>query len=139
MTPAVLRRWKAWRGLRQFATTTNRRLADTHRITFSAIQPTGVPHVRASTRQYQALLLLTFLKLGNFLGALRNWVELQRDAKPEDALIFAIAGWHALTLPQDPRALSASRRDMLAVLLSIGLNPRRTTIFHQDEVWPFLR
>ncbi|KAI0085947.1 tryptophanyl-tRNA synthetase [Irpex rosettiformis] len=85
------------------------------RIVFSGIQPTGTPH------------------LGNFLGALQNWVKLQRDAQPEDDMIFSIVGWHSLTLPQDPKALSIARRDMLAVLLAIGLDPQKSTIFHQDE------
>ncbi|KAI0695106.1 tryptophanyl-tRNA synthetase [Cerioporus squamosus] len=85
------------------------------RVVFSGIQPTGIPH------------------LGNLLGALLNWVKLQRDAAPEDQLIYSIVGWHALTLPQDPKALSAARRDMLAVLLAVGLDPKRSVIFHQDE------
>ncbi|KZT11153.1 tryptophanyl-tRNA synthetase [Laetiporus sulphureus 93-53] len=85
------------------------------RVVFSGVQPTGIPH------------------LGNFLGALLNWVKLQQDAKPDDQLIFSIAGWHALTLPQDPKALSAARREMMAVLLAIGLDPERSVIFHQDE------
>ncbi|KAH9857480.1 tryptophanyl-tRNA synthetase [Lenzites betulinus] len=85
------------------------------RVVFSGIQPTGTPH------------------LGNLLGALLNWVKLQRDAAPEDQLIYSIVGWHALTLPQDPKALSAARSDMLAVLLAVGLDPKRSIIFHQDE------
>ncbi|TCD64686.1 Tryptophan--tRNA ligase, mitochondrial [Steccherinum ochraceum] len=85
------------------------------RIVFSGIQPTGIPH------------------LGNYLGALLNWVRLQQDAGPEDRLIFSIVGWHALTLPQNPRELSNARRDALAVLLAIGIDPKRSILFHQDE------
>lgn len=73
-------------------------------------------------------------QLGNMLGALLNWVKLQRDAAPDDQLIYSIVGWHALTLPQDPKGLSVARRDMLAVLLAVGLDPKRSIIFHQDEV-----
>lgn len=73
------------------------------------------------------------VQLGNFLGALQNWVKLQQDASPEDELVFSIVGWHSLTLPQDPKQLSIARRDLLAALLAIGLDPRRSTIFHQDE------
>ncbi|TFY73497.1 hypothetical protein EWM64_g10515, partial [Hericium alpestre] len=51
---------------------------------------------------------------GNYFGALANWVKLQRDAAPEDQLIFSVVGWHALTLPQDPKTLLAARMDMLA-------------------------
>ncbi|KAI0345014.1 tryptophanyl-tRNA synthetase [Trametopsis cervina] len=85
------------------------------RIIFSGIQPTGTPH------------------LGNFLGALQNWVKLQRDSTSQDKLLFSIVGWHSLTLPQDPKTLSLARRDMLAALLAIGLDPNRSIIFHQDE------
>ncbi|EGN96406.1 hypothetical protein SERLA73DRAFT_186141 [Serpula lacrymans var. lacrymans S7.3] len=85
------------------------------RVVFSGIQPTGIPH------------------LGNYLGALSNWVKLQKNAGPEDELIFSIVGWHALTLPQDPVALRAARSDMLSVLLAIGIDPNRSIVFHQDQ------
>jgi tryptophanyl-tRNA synthetase len=73
-------------------------------------------------------------QLGNYLGALSNWVKLQKTAAPEDELLFAIVGWHALTLPQDPKTLSDSRMDMLAILLAIGIDPKRSIVFHQDQV-----
>ncbi|KIM87337.1 hypothetical protein PILCRDRAFT_3829 [Piloderma croceum F 1598] len=85
------------------------------RVVFSGIQPTGIPH------------------LGNYLGALSNWVKLQKTAAPEDELLFSIVGWHALTLPQDPKTLSDSRMDMLATLLAIGIDPKRSILFHQDQ------
>ncbi|KAI5997248.1 hypothetical protein F5J12DRAFT_339576 [Pisolithus orientalis] len=85
------------------------------RVIFSGIQPTGVPH------------------LGNYLGALSNWVKLQKTADPDDTLLFSIVGWHALTLPQDPAVLRSARDDMLAVLLAIGLDPERSVLFHQDH------
>jgi tryptophanyl-tRNA synthetase len=73
--------------------------------------------------------------LGNYLGALSNWVDLQNEAKTtNDELIFFIVGLHAITLPQNPKQLLLERRDMLATLLAIGLNPHRCTIFHQDQV-----
>jgi tryptophanyl-tRNA synthetase len=61
-------------------------------------------------------------------------VKLQGDAAPRDELIFSVVGWHALTLPQDPKQLASARMDMLAVLLAIGINPDRSIIFHQDHV-----
>ncbi|KAI6145100.1 hypothetical protein BKA82DRAFT_4170068 [Pisolithus tinctorius] len=85
------------------------------RVVLSGIQPTGIPH------------------LGNYLGALSNWVKLQKTAEPDDTLLFSIVGWHALTLPQDPAVLRSSRDDMLAVLLAIGLDPERSILFHQDH------
>ncbi|KAF8061760.1 tryptophanyl-tRNA synthetase [Lyophyllum atratum] len=106
--------------LNQFSRTTRRAFsapsnAPVGRVIFSGIQPTGVPH------------------LGNYLGALSNWVKLQKTAAPEDELLFSIVGWHALTLPQDPDTLAASRRDLLATLLAIGLDPKRSILFHQDH------
>ncbi|KAF8638851.1 hypothetical protein AX17_001908 [Amanita inopinata Kibby_2008] len=86
------------------------------RVIFSGIQPTGIPH------------------LGNYLGALSNWVKLQNSAQPGDELLFSIVGWHALTLPQHPKELSRSRTDMLATLLAIGIDPNRSVVFHQDHV-----
>ncbi|KAG9102854.1 Tryptophan--tRNA ligase, mitochondrial [Ceratobasidium sp. 370] len=82
---------------------------------FSGIQPTGIPH------------------LGNYLGALVNWVSLQRNAAPNDRLYFSIVGLHALTLPQDPVKLRRERLDLLATLLAVGLDPRRSVIFCQDQ------
>ncbi|KAI0046940.1 tryptophanyl-tRNA synthetase [Auriscalpium vulgare] len=86
------------------------------RVIFSGIQPTGIPH------------------LGNYFGALANWVKLQRDAAPDDELLFSVVGWHALTLPQDPQALLAARTTMMALILAVGIDPKRSIVFHQDEV-----
>jgi len=68
------------------------------------------------------------------LGALLNWVKLQHEAEPQDDLLYMIVGWHALTLPQNSKQLAASRWDMLATLLAIGLDPKKSIIFHQDHV-----
>lgn len=75
------------------------------------------------------------MQIGNYLGALQNWVRMQRDADPQDKLIFSIVGWHALTLPQNPQSLLEARNDMLATLLAIGLDPEKSIIFHQDQVY----
>ena len=89
----------------------------THRrVIVSGIQPTGVPH------------------LGNYLGALSNWLELQRSAGPDDELYFFTAGLHAITVPQKPAQLHDDRRNLFAILIAIGLDPQRCTIFHQDQV-----
>ncbi|KXN80724.1 Tryptophan--tRNA ligase, mitochondrial [Leucoagaricus sp. SymC.cos] len=93
-----------------------RRSIHSKHVVLSGIQPTCVPH------------------LGNYLGAVSNWVKLQETADPQDGLLFMIVGWHALTLPQDPKRLAAERWDMLATLLAIGLDPKRSIIFHQDHV-----
>lgn len=86
------------------------------RVIFSGIQPTGVPH------------------LGNYLGALRQWVKLQNEATPDTTLLFSIVDLHAITIKQDPIDLSRRRKEMLASLLAVGLDPKRSIIFAQSSV-----
>jgi tryptophanyl-tRNA synthetase len=80
------------------------------------------------------VLTLTLTQLGNYFGALANWVRLQDAAAPDDKLFFSVVGWHALTLPQDPKALLEARTTMIALILASGVDPRRSIVFHQDEV-----
>src|ERR1700751_5927387 len=79
---------------------------------FSGIQPTGNLH------------------LGNYLGAIRNWVVLQNDYE----CIFCIVDLHALTQPQDPAELRASTREVTAAYIAAGINPEHCTIFNQSMV-----
>ncbi|MHA1569537.1 MAG: tryptophan--tRNA ligase [Alphaproteobacteria bacterium] len=79
---------------------------------FSGIQPTGNLH------------------LGNYLGAIRNWVALQNDYD----CIFCIVDLHAVTAPQDPDALRAQTREVTAAYLAAGIDPERATIFNQSMV-----
>jgi tryptophanyl-tRNA synthetase len=78
---------------------------------FSGIQPTGVAH------------------LGNDLGAIRNYVRLQREYEA----IYCIVDYHALTGTHDPDLLRARTRDMAASLLSLGLDPEQCTLFVQSH------
>ena len=73
-------------------------------------------------------------QLGNYLGALKNWVKLQDTAESGDRIYYSVVGLHAITLPQQPDALRKDREDILATLLAVGLDPQRCTIFHQDQV-----
>jgi tryptophanyl-tRNA synthetase len=79
---------------------------------FSGIQPTGNLH------------------LGNYLGAVRNWVALQRQYE----CIFCIVDLHALTLPQDPKELPAHTREVTAAYIAAGIDPERCIIFNQSTV-----
>ena len=79
---------------------------------FSGIQPSGVP------------------TLGNYLGALRNWVRLQEGHE----CIFSIVDLHAITVWQEPRALAAQTREMAASLIACGIDPARHILFHQSAV-----
>lgn len=85
-------------------------------VIFSGIQPTGIPH------------------LGNYLGALRKWVQLQDQAAPDTKLLFSIVDLHALTVAPDHVQLRRWRVETLAALLAVGLNPERCTIFFQSDV-----
>lgn len=79
---------------------------------FSGIQPTGDLH------------------LGNYLGAIRNWVKLQRDFE----CIFCIVDLHAITVPQDPTALRNATREVTAAYIASGLDPQGCIIFNQSMV-----
>ena len=106
------------------------------RIVFSGIQPTGIPHVGCAftNRGYVHANVDPLRQLGNYFGALTNWVKLQSTAAPGDKLFFSVVGWHALTLPQDPNLLSEARTTMMALILASGIDAQRSIVFHQDEV-----
>ncbi|TPX67653.1 tryptophan---tRNA ligase [Spizellomyces sp. 'palustris'] len=84
--------------------------------TLSGIQPTGVPH------------------LGNYLGALANWVRLQDSRSADSHVLYSIVDLHALTVPQDPIVLRRNVRDMAASLLACGIDPKRSVLFRQSKV-----
>ena len=79
---------------------------------FSGAQPTGNVH------------------LGNYLGALRNWVALQREYES----IFSIVNLHAVTLPQDPKILAEKTRELARIYLAVGIDPDVSTVFVQSDV-----
>jgi tryptophanyl-tRNA synthetase len=79
---------------------------------FSGIQPTGEVH------------------LGNYLGAVRRWV----DAQHTDEAIHCIVDLHALTLPQDPAELRAKVIELTQILVAAGLDPEVTILFAQSQV-----
>jgi tryptophanyl-tRNA synthetase len=67
---------------------------------------------------------------GNYLGALRQWVDLQEDHAP----FFFIADLHAITVEQDPKVLRERTRRAAAQLLAMGIDPERSAIFVQSQV-----
>jgi tryptophanyl-tRNA synthetase len=79
---------------------------------FSGIQPTGNIHI------------------GNYLGALRNWVALQEDYD----CIYCVVDLHAITVPQDPATFPADRHDAAKVLLAMGVDPSRSLLYFQSRV-----
>ena len=84
---------------------------------FSGIQPSGVP------------------TLGNYLGAIRNWVALQRDHE----CIWCVVDLHAITAWQDPKQLAIQTREMAAALLACGLDPKNHILFPQSAVHAHVR
>ena len=80
---------------------------------FSGVQPTGNLH------------------LGNYLGAIRNWVHLQQDY--EDCL-FCVVDLHAITVWQDPAQLRASTREVAAAMIAAGIDAEKSVIFNQSQV-----
>jgi tryptophanyl-tRNA synthetase len=83
----------------------------TRRI-FSGIQPTGNLH------------------LGNYLGAIRNWVHLQDSFD----CIYCVVDLHAITVPQDPIELQKNTREVTASCLASGIDPVRSVLFNQSRV-----
>ena len=79
---------------------------------FSGAQPTGNIH------------------LGNYLGALRNWVALQHEYES----FFCIVNLHAITARQDPKLLAEKTRELARVYLAVGIDPAISTIFVQSDV-----
>lgn len=79
---------------------------------FSGVQPTGNIHI------------------GNYLGALKQFVELQI----ENEGIYCIVDLHSITVPQDPKVLKSNILDVAALYLSVGLDPKRSIVFIQSDV-----
>jgi tryptophanyl-tRNA synthetase len=82
----------------------------------SGIQPTGQLH------------------LGNYLGAIRNWVAMQDRLGPKDQAYFFIADLHAITVHQPPADLRQATREIAAALMAAGIDPARSILFHQSQV-----
>ena len=74
------------------------------------------------------------MTLGNYLGAIKNFVDLQNSTEEQDFLVF-VADLHAITVPQDPKELRANIRSLVAVYLASGLDPEKVTLFIQSEVF----
>ncbi len=74
------------------------------------------------------------LTLGNYLGAIKNFVKFQEDLKEGDELFVFIADLHAITVPQDPTKLRDNIKKLAALYLACGLDPSKSTLFIQSEV-----
>jgi len=90
--------------------------AGPQRRIFSGIQPTGRKH------------------LGNYIGAIRQYVAGQESAGPEEEAIYCIVDLHATTVGYDPAVLRERLYDTTAILLAAGLDPERCVLFRQGDV-----
>ena len=81
---------------------------------FSGVQPTGNLH------------------LGNYLGAIKNFVDLNNDN--DNKCIFCVVDLHAITVKQDPKELKNNIRETVATFIASGINPKRSIIFNQSSV-----
>jgi len=79
---------------------------------FSGVQPSGNLHI------------------GNYLGAIKNWVKMQNDFES----IFCIVDLHAITVPQDPEELRKKTLEIAKIYLACGIDPTKSTIFVQSHV-----
>ncbi|MCQ2750758.1 tryptophan--tRNA ligase [Helicobacter pylori] len=79
---------------------------------FSGIQPTGQIH------------------LGNYLGAIKHWVEMQDEYEN----LFCVVNSHAITLPIDPKFLKFQTYELVKLLLACGISPKQSGLFIQSEV-----
>ena len=79
---------------------------------FSGVQPTGNIHI------------------GNYLGALKQFVELQE----ENECIYCIVDMHSITVPQDPKELRKNTLDVAALYLAVGVDPSKSIVFVQSDV-----
>ena len=79
---------------------------------FSGVQPSGVLHI------------------GNYLGAIKNWVDLQKDYR----CIFCVVDLHAITIPQNPHELKKKTLEAAKIYLAAGIDPKKSIIFVQSHI-----
>lgn len=85
-------------------------------IIFSGVQPSGS------------------IMLGNYLGAIKNWVQLQNESKDQCQSIFCIVDLHAITIKQDPEHLRKMTYELLALYIASGIDPNKSMLFAQSQV-----
>ena len=81
---------------------------------FSGVQPTGNLH------------------LGNYLGAIKNFVDLNNDNQNE--CIFCVVDLHAITVNQNPKDLKSNIHETVATFVASGIDPKKSIIFNQSQV-----
>ncbi len=87
-------------------------MSEQKKVIFSGMQPSGI------------------ITLGNYLGALKNWTNLQEEYN----CIYSIVDMHAITVRQDPATLRKNARNLLMQYIAAGLDPEKNTIYYQSHV-----
>jgi tryptophanyl-tRNA synthetase len=87
-------------------------MTKTNKTIFSGVQPSGALHI------------------GNYLGAISNWVELQDKYNS----IFCVVDYHAITVKQNPKELNRNILDVVKIYMASGVNPEKSVIFLQSDV-----
>lgn len=85
---------------------------ETRKTVFSGVQPSGTLH------------------LGNYLGAIAQWVEMQNQYN----CVFCVVDYHAITVKQEPKELSRRVLDVVKIYLASGINPEKAVIFRQSDI-----
>ena len=87
-------------------------MSEQKKVIFSGMQPSGV------------------ITLGNYLGALKNWTNLQDEYN----CLYCIVDMHAITVRQDPSTLRKNSRELLMLYIAAGLDPEKNIIYMQSHV-----
>ncbi|MCF7794750.1 tryptophan--tRNA ligase [Patescibacteria group bacterium] len=85
---------------------------DNKKIIFSGVQPSGNIH------------------LGNYLGAIKNWIKLQDEYQ----CLFCVVDYHAITVKQDPKELKKKIIEIAKIYLASGIDPKKSVIFQQSQI-----
>lgn len=85
-------------------------------------------------RMFRRDFLIPRVQLGNYFGALSQWIEMQNESTKPRQLIYSVVGLHALTMPQNAKQLQKNRLNTLASILAVGVNPEKAILFFQEDV-----
>nr|MBA2363546.1 hypothetical protein [Chloroflexia bacterium] len=93
-------------------------------------RPTQIGDAGIGSRVLSGIMPTGDLHIGNYLGALRNWTQMQHEHES----YFCIVDLHAITTPQDPARLHEKTREVAALYIAAGIEPKVSRIFVQSHV-----
>lgn len=124
--------WRAAERQKQQATYASSATAATAPPEQAAVAPSGdgQPATERRKRVLSGVQPTGSLHLGNYMGAIRNWVDLQEQYDT----YFCVVDLHAITMPHDPQELVKSTRSSAALYIAAGIDPARASVFVQSHV-----